>query len=194
MPTDTKSSVRSKRAPASRVALPRGLTSRLRRVKLLLCDVDGVLTDGSLFIGGNIEGKRFHIQDGLGLGALRKSGIRVGWISNRPSAATVRRAKELKIDFLKQERRNKVAVIEELLAQLQLTWEQVCYVGDDIVDLGPLKRAGVGIAVANAVPEVMAQAEYVTRARGGSGAVRDVCELLLKAQGFWQDILASYSA
>ena len=159
MPTDTKSSVRSKRAPASRVALPRGLTSRLRRVKLLLCDVDGVLTDGSLFIGGNIEGKRFHIQDGLGLGALRKSGIRVGWISNRPSAATVRRAKELKIDFLKQERRSKVAVIEELLAQLQLTWEQVCYVGDDIVDLGPLKRAGVGIAVANAVPEVMAQAD-----------------------------------
>lgn len=86
----------------------------------------------------------------------------------------------------------KFAVIEELLAGEKLDWDQVCYVGDDIVDLGPLKRAGVSVAVANAVPEVMAQADYVTRARGGNGAVREVCELILKAQDLWPDILASY--
>ena len=172
--------------------LPWGLTSRLRRVELLLCDVDGVLTDGSILIGVNTEVKSFHIQDGLGLGILRRAGIRVGWISNRPSAATARRAKELKIDFLRQEKRSKVAVIEELLAHQKLGWDQVCYVGDDIVDLGPLKRAGLGIAVANAVPEVVAQADYVTHAQGGKGAVREVCELLLKAQDHWQGILTSY--
>ena len=152
------------------------------------------MTDGAILIGENLEAKTFHIQDGLGLGALRKSGVRVGWISNRPSGATARRAEELKVDFLKQERRGKVAIIEELLTQVTLGWNQVCYVGDDIVDLGPLKRAGVGIAVANAVPEVMGEAHYVTRARGGSGAIREVCELILKAKNLWRDILTSYSS
>ncbi len=189
---NTKSQARLRRTPARSLGLPRGLTSRLRRVELLLCDVDGVLTDGSVLIGMNAEVKSFHIQDGLGLGVLRKAGIRVGWISNRPSDATARRAKELKIDFLRQDKRSKVVVIEELLAHQKLTWDQVCYVGDDIVDLGPLKRAGVGIAVANAVPEVMAQADYITHARGGNGAVREVCELILKAQDLWQGILTSY--
>ena len=192
MRTNTQSPASSRRQPARSVGYPRGLASSLRGVALLLCDVDGVLTDGSILIGGDIELKSFHIQDGLGLAALRKSGIRVGWISNRPSAATARRAKELKIDFLRQEKRGKVPVIEELLAHQELGWDQVCYVGDDIVDLGPLKRAGVGIAVANAVPEVMAHADYVTRARGGNGAVREVCELILKAQDLWQGILTSY--
>ena len=176
------------------VGLPRALALRLRRVELLLCDVDGVLTDGSILIGTDIELKRFHIQDGLGLGALRKSGIRVGWISNRVSVATAQRAEELRIDFLRQDRRSKVSVIEELLAQVQLSWNQVCYVGDDIVDLGPLKRAGVGIAVSNAVAEVMSEAHYITSARGGSGAIREVCEMILKAKDHWGDILISYSA
>jgi 3-deoxy-D-manno-octulosonate 8-phosphate phosphatase (KDO 8-P phosphatase) len=183
----------SRRASRS-AGLPRALAARLCRVELLLCDVDGVLTDGSVLIGENIEVKSFHIQDGLGLATLRKSGIRVGWISNRRSAATVQRAEELKIDFLRQERRSKVAVIEELLAQLKLSWDQVCYVGDDIVDLGALKRAGVGIAVANAVPEVVGEAHYVTVARGGEGAIREVCELILKAKDLWRDILTFFSS
>ena len=192
MPTNTQLPASSRRRPARSLGLPRGLTERLCRVDLLLCDVDGVLTDGSILIGANTEVKSFHIQDGLGLSALRRAGIRVGWISSRASAATTRRAKELKIDFLRQEKRSKVEVIEELLARQKLGWEEVCYVGDDIVDIGPLKRAGVGIAVANAVPEVVAQADYVTRARGGNGAVREVCELILKAQDLWQGILTSY--
>jgi len=192
--TSKNSNQRLSRRASGTVALTPSLVSRLRRVELLLCDVDGVLTDGAILIGENLEAKTFHIQDGLGLGALRKSGVRVGWISNRPSGATARRAEELKVDFLKQERRGKVAIIEELLTQVTLGWNQVCYVGDDIVDLGPLKRAGVGIAVANAVPEVMGEAHYVTRARGGSGAIREVCELILKAKNLWRDILTSYSS
>jgi 3-deoxy-D-manno-octulosonate 8-phosphate phosphatase (KDO 8-P phosphatase) len=163
-------------------------------VELLLCDVDGVLTDGLILIGENIEVKSFHIQDGLGLAALRRSGIRVGWISNRRSAATTQRAEELKIDFLRQERRSKVVVIEELLTQVKLSWNQVCYVGDDIVDLGALKRAGIGIAVANAAPEVIVEAHYVTCARGGGGAIREVSELILRAKDLWGDILTSYSS
>lgn len=194
MSTSKNSNQRLSRRASGTVALTPSLVSRLRRVELLLCDVDGVLTDGAILIGENLEAKTFHIQDGLGLGALRKSGVRVGWISNRPSGATARRAEELKVDFLKQERRGKVAIIEELLTQVTLGWNQVCYVGDDIVDLGPLKRAGVGIAVANAVPEVMGEAHYVTRARGGSGAIREVCELILKAKNLWRDILTSYSS
>jgi len=118
----------------------------------------------------------------------------VGWISNRRSAATTQRAEELKIDFLRQERRSKVAVIEELLTQVKLSWKQVCYVGDDIVDLGALKHAGIGIAVANAVPEVMDEAHYVTRARGGDGAIREVSELILRAKDLWRDILTSFSS
>jgi len=192
--TNIKSHVKSSRRAPRFDSLPSALTARLRRVKLLLCDVDGVLTDGSILIGENIELKNFHIQDGLGLGVLRKSGIRVGWISNRRSAATAQRAEELKVDFLIQERRSKVAVIEELLTQVKLSWNQVCYVGDDIVDQGALKRAGVAIAVANAVPEVIGEAHYVTGARGGSGAIREVCELILKAKDLWRDILTSYSS
>ena len=109
---------------------------------LLLCDVDGVLTDASVFIGGRGEVKQFNIRDGLGLVALRREGLKVGWISSRASPATARRARELKIDFLRQEKGSKVGVVESLLAQTGFRWDEVCYVGDDIVDLGVLKRAG----------------------------------------------------
>jgi len=161
---------------------------------MLLCDVDGVLTDGKVLIGKGFEGKSFNIQDGLGIAVLRKAGILVGWISNRPSAATTRRAEELRIDFLSQEKQGKVVLAERFLAQAKLEWSQVCYMGDDLVDLGPMRRAGVGVAVANSVAEVIAAAHYVTRTNGGDGAVREVCELVLKAQDQWNGILNSYTA
>lgn len=170
------------------------LTARFRRVRLLLCDVDGVLTDASVFIGGEREFKRFNIQDGLGLALVRRGGIKVGWISSRPSPATEARAIELKIDFLVQEKGAKVAAVEKILAQTGLSWEQVCYVGDDVVDLGALKRAGVAVAVANAVAEVQALAHWKTRKAGGHGAVREVAERLLKAQRRWRPLLAEYAA
>ncbi|HTR41769.1 MAG TPA: HAD hydrolase family protein [Pseudomonadales bacterium] len=170
------------------------LHSRLAKIKLFLCDVDGVLTDGSVYIGGKQELKRFNIHDGLGLVLLRRAGIKVGWISSRPSPATTLRARELKITFLVQQkdRLGKSAAIETILQREKLGWDEVCYVGDDIVDLGPLKQAGIGVAVANAVREAKATADFVTRAGGGHGAVREIIEMILKAQGKWDAIVDGY--
>jgi 3-deoxy-D-manno-octulosonate 8-phosphate phosphatase (KDO 8-P phosphatase) len=170
------------------------LNARLAKIKILLCDVDGVLTDASVFIGGGQEIKRFNILDGLGLVLLRRVGIKVGWISCRPSPATKLRAKELKIDFLVQQKNDKVAVVERILARTGFTWAQVCYVGDDVVDLGVLKRAGLAVVVVNGVTEAKAAAHYVTKVAGGHGAVREVAEMILKAQYRWAALLAQYSA
>ena len=169
--------------------------ARLKRIKLLLCDVDGVLTDGSVFIGAAGEFKQFNIQDGLGLVLFRRAGLKIGWVSARPSVATELRARELKINFLVQQkdRLSKVAAVEKLLRQTGLTWDEVCFVGDDIVDLGPLQRAGLAVAVANAVPEAKAMAHLVTRAAGGRGAVREVVEMILKAQEKWNFFTVHYT-
>jgi 3-deoxy-D-manno-octulosonate 8-phosphate phosphatase (KDO 8-P phosphatase) len=177
------------RGRAAHGSRPATRDAALKRIRLFLCDVDGVLTDGSVFIGGEEEIKQFNIQDGLGLVKLRREGFKVGWVSSRPSAATARRARELKIDFLKQEKGSKVRVVERLLARTGFRWEEVCYMGDDIVDLGVLERAGVAVAVANGVAEARAAADYVTRAGGGHGAVREVAELILKAQNKWRRIV-----
>ena len=172
------------------------LRTRLKRIKLFLCDVDGVMTAGSVFIGGEREFKRFNIRDGLGLVLAQRAGLKVGWVSARPSAATKMRAEELKIDFLVQQGDNvgKTAAIEELLAREKLNWNEVCFVGDDIIDLGPLTRAGLSVAVGDAMAEAKAAAHWVTRASGGRGAVREAVELILKAQGKWKPFLEHYAA
>ena len=167
--------------------------ARLRRVKLLLTDVDGVMTDGSVFIAEAGEFKQFSIQDGLGLVLLRKCGIKVGWISARPSAVTTRRAEELRIDFLVQDKGSKAASAETILADAGVDWTEVCYMGDDVVDLCLLKRAGVAVAVANAIEEAKAMAHYVTAAHGGHGAVREVVTMILKAQNKWTPLLQGYT-
>jgi 3-deoxy-D-manno-octulosonate 8-phosphate phosphatase (KDO 8-P phosphatase) len=156
--------------------------------------VDGVLTDGSIFIGGEHEFKRFNIRDGLGLVLARRAGLKVGWVSARPSAATEMRAKELKIDFLVQQgdHVSKTGAIEKLLAREKVDWKEVCFVGDDVVDLGPLARAGFAVAVADARPQVKAAADFVTRADGGRGAVRETIEMILQAQGKWEPVIAVY--
>lgn len=172
------------------------IRQRAARIKLFLCDVDGVLTDGSLFIGGEKEFKRFNIRDGLGIVLARRAGLKVGWISARPSQATRLRAAELKIDFLVQQGDNvsKTGAIEQLLAREKLSWRNVCFVGDDIIDLGPLTRAGWAVAVGDAAAEVKAAAHFVTRAAGGRGAVREAVEMILKAQGKWPSFLKQYTA
>jgi 3-deoxy-D-manno-octulosonate 8-phosphate phosphatase (KDO 8-P phosphatase) len=162
-------------------------------VKLLLCDVDGVLTDASVFIGGQMEIKRFNIQDGLGLILLQRAGIKVGWISNRPSTATLMRAEELRIDFLHQAKGNKVQAAEVILEKAGVTWAEVCYAGDDIVDLPVFRQAGVAVAVPNANADAKAAAHYVTQARGGEGAVREIVELILKAKKRWKQIIQDYT-
>jgi 3-deoxy-D-manno-octulosonate 8-phosphate phosphatase (KDO 8-P phosphatase) len=170
------------------------LKARLARVKLFLCDVDGILTDTAVYIGLEREIKRFNIRDGLGMLLLQKEGIKVGWVSRRQSSATTLRAKELKIDFLEQTKGEKVAAVENILAATGLNWEEVCFMGDDVVDLGVLKRAGVAAAVADAIDEAKAVSHYVTHANGGQGAVREVVELILKAQNRWRRIVAEHSA
>ena len=187
------------------VKISTAIRQRAARIKLFLCDVDGVLTDGSIFIGGERpptpgfgatdEFKRFNIRDGLGLVLARRAGLKVGWVSARPSLATKLRADELKIDFLVQQgdATSKTAAIEILLAQEKLSWNDVCFVGDDIIDLGPLTRAGLAIAVGDGVAEAKVAAHYVTKAAGGRGAVREVIELILRAQGKWTQFVDKYS-
>ncbi len=171
----------------------KSLRARLARVRLFLCDVDGILTDSSVFIGLDREMKRFHIRDGLGLLFLKDHGIKVGWVSNRPSPATTLRAKELRIDFLEQAKGNKVLAVENILARTGFTWEQVCYMGDDVVDLGVLRRAGFAATVADAIDEAKAMSHYVARADGGRGGVREVVELILNAQNHWKKLVAEKS-
>src|SRR5256886_2095026 len=114
--------------------IPAALQRKLAAVKLFLCDVDGVMTDGTVYMGGGVETKRFHIRDGLGLKFLQRHGIKVGWVSRRPSGATRQRADDLKIDFLVQHNGGKIEGVEAILRQTNLNWADVCYVGDDVVD------------------------------------------------------------
>jgi len=179
--------------PAVKIAP--ALKARFARVQLFLCDVDGVLTDGSIFVGGPREFKRFNIRDGLGMILWRRAGFKIGWVSARASLATKLRARELKIDFLVQQgdRVGKAGAIELLLARERLSWNEVCFVGDDIVDLGPLSRAGLAVAVGDGVPEARAKAHYVTRQPGGHGAIREVIELILQTQGKWETFVKNYT-
>lgn len=165
------------------------LNARCRRVRILLCDVDGILTDASVFMGEGIELKRFHIRDGLGLKLLQDAGIKVGWISRRESTATIARAEDLKIDFLVQTKGSKVEAAEDILRKTGLRWEQVAYMGDDIVDLGMLSRAGLAISVPDANADARKAAHHVTRLAGGQGAVREAVEMILKAQRRWASIV-----
>lgn len=176
-----------------RPTVSRSVAARATKVKLFLCDVDGVLTDASVFIGEATEVKRFNIQDGLGLRLLQKSGIRVGWISNRVSVATTARAQELQVDFLFQGKGSKREAVEAVLQKAGCDWDEICYLGDDVVDLAPLKRAGLAVAVANAIPEAKALAHYTTATEGGHGAVREVVELILIAQKKWAALIKEYA-
>ncbi|MEW6325360.1 MAG: HAD-IIIA family hydrolase [Nitrospirota bacterium] len=162
---------------------PKQLAGRARRIRLLLLDVDGVLTDGRLFYDehGNSM-KSFHIHDGQGLAALRKTGVLIGLISGRASKAVEVRAGELGITIVHQGVDDKRAVYEQLLAAHRLSDERVAYVGDDLPDLPVLARAGLAVAVANAHVDVRRAAHWVTKQPGGAGAVREVADLLLAAK------------
>lgn len=168
-----------------------------RRIRLLVLDVDGVLTDNGIWLGPvageRVELKRFDIQDGLGLVLLRTAEIPVVWLSGRHSEATALRARELRIEeVLQVAGPRKLEVLGDLLARRGIGWEDVAYAGDDLADLQVLRRVGLPIAVPNAVAEVRAVASFVTRAPGGHGAVREIVETLLKARGVWADMLERY--
>ncbi len=157
---------------------------RAAAVRLALFDVDGVLTDGGLLLGTDgAEFKTFHVHDGLGLVMLLESGLEVGVISARPSPVVAERMQALGVRHVALGVDNKAAELQRLLAQLRLVAEQAAFVGDDLVDLAPMALAGLSVAVADGHPLVRARAHWVTQCRGGRGAAREVCELLLRAQG-----------
>jgi 3-deoxy-D-manno-octulosonate 8-phosphate phosphatase (KDO 8-P phosphatase) len=172
---------------------PTAVTKAAQRIKLLLLDVDGVLTDGKLYYGNNNEElKAFNIQDGLGIKLLQQAGIQVGIITGRSSSLVRRRADELGIDPLVQGREDKLTALTELLEQSNFNLEEIAFVGDDLPDLAVIRRVGLGITPANGSHLVASQAMWQTRKDGGDGAVREVAELILSSQGKLESLLAPY--
>jgi 3-deoxy-D-manno-octulosonate 8-phosphate phosphatase (KDO 8-P phosphatase) len=166
---------------------------RAARIKLLLLDCDGVLTDGRITLVGDAdEEKSFHTRDGHGLVLLHRAGLRSGIISGRTSSAVVRRAKDLGIEYVRQGALDKIEVFDELMASVGVETDEVAFVGDDVTDIPLMLRSGLAVAVADATPDTLAAAHYVTKLRGGKGAVREVCELILKAQGLWPELMKRY--
>ena len=156
---------------------------KLPGVRLIAFDVDGVFTDGRFYLSDDgVESKSFHTQDGFGIRQLLTAGISVAVISGRRSGAVDRRMQELGVPYIVQGCKDKVAALDAIVAELGITTDECAYVGDDVPDLPLLQHVGVSIAVANAVATVRMQCDYLTTASGGSGAVREACELLLSAQ------------
>lgn len=172
--------------------LDEGAQECLKGARLVVLDVDGVLTDGRVVYTDHGEEQRFHVHDGAGIVWLRRSEVKVAWISGRGCAATRRRAEELGIDRLVLEAGPKHEVLRALQQQWSIEPEQTVAMGDDLPDLGLASRAGFFAAPANACAEVRARADLVTQARGGEGCVRELAELILRANGGWQAVLDSY--
>ena len=172
---------------------PSEIQERAARVKLLLMDCDGVLTDGRLWLleeGG--DQKTFHTRDGLGIELLHRAGLKSGIISGRISGAVERRAQGLGMSFVCQGCEDKQKAYADTLMQAGLTNAEVAFIGDDLNDLPLMLQSGLGVAVADAALETREHAHYVTTARGGRGAVREVVELILKSQGRWDDLVKQY--
>lgn len=166
---------------------------RASHIKLLLMDCDGVLTDGRFWLLNNgDEQKGFHVHDGLGLELWHRAGMRSGIISGRKSTVVEQRARDLKIEFVRQGAENKLHSFEELLTEAGIEDSEVAYIGDDLNDIPLLMRAELAVAVANAVEETRSVAHLVTKANGGFGAVREVIEIILKSQGRWADVTEKY--
>lgn len=187
--------------------------SRARKIKLLLFDVDGVLTDGKLFFlpdrqngadpgnggrasqlsaQGSIEFKGFHAHDGVAVSLARVGGLRTGLITKRFSETVALRARDLKLEFVRQGSQDKGAALEEIAREAGLNVNEVAFVGDDVVDLPAMRAGGLAIAVKNARAEVKQEAHYITPHAGGDGALRDAVEFILKAQGKWKKVVEAY--
>ncbi len=170
------------------------LAPRARRVALVLMDVDGVMTDGRLvLLGSDREAKAFDAKDGVGVWLARRAGLRTGLISGRGSAAVLRRANELGMDEVHLKVEDKLGAYRRILKRRGLTDAEVCYIGDDLVDLPILEQVGMSVAVADAHPEVLRRTRFITRARGGRGAVREVIDAILRAQGKWTTIMGWFT-
>jgi 3-deoxy-D-manno-octulosonate 8-phosphate phosphatase (KDO 8-P phosphatase) len=170
------------------------LKKRATQIKLLLMDADGTMTDGSVTLlsqtdGTALEIKTFDAHDGQGLTLAQTAGLRTGCITGRESAALLRRAREMKMEFIYMKQPLKMQAYEEILLKAGVSDSAVAFIGDDLPDLPLMRRAGLAVAVGDAVPEVKEAAHYVTRALGGQGAVREAVELILKSQGIWEEMI-----
>jgi 3-deoxy-D-manno-octulosonate 8-phosphate phosphatase (KDO 8-P phosphatase) len=169
------------------------LVERARRVKLILMDADGVLTDGKIvFLSGGNEAKMFDSKDGVGIRLAQQAGLKTGVISGRESEALLRRCEELGMDEIHQRVFEKLGAYEEILARLGLTDADCCFIGDDLVDAPVLKRVGLPVGVADGHPSLEPLLAYVTARNGGSGAVRETIDMVIRAQGKWDDVVGRY--
>lgn len=173
---------------------PEDVTQRAERIKLLLMDCDGVMTDARLWLTADgDEQKTFHARDGQGISVWHRAGYQSGIISGRASASVERRGHELKIKYVHQYAKDKLVALDEIMAAANLSLDECCYVGDDLGDIGVMRRVGLAVAVADAAPDTKAAAHYVTNLGGGYGAIREVIELILKAQNRWDELVAQVS-
>ncbi len=169
------------------------MLDRAKRVKLLIMDVDGVMTDGRIVLDGEgNEWKFFNVKDGHGIVMLHRIGVETAIITGRTSKVVERRARELGIKHVFQGAHNKLEVYEKLKLSLGLSDEEIAYIGDDVVDMPIMKRVGFAVAVQDAHPEVKRIAHYVTEKEGGRGAVREVVELIIRAKGLWDKVMERY--
>ena len=173
--------------------IPSSLRRKARHVSLLLLDVDGVLTDGRIIVDDRgVETKQFHVRDGQGIALLLRGGIEVGFITARSSRSVRHRAKELGVRLIREGVRDKLAAYGAIKRSRSLRDEQIAYMGDDILDLPTLRQAGLGFSVADGWDGLRPEVDFVTTASGGRGAVREVAELLLMAQGKWASLIAKF--
>ncbi len=169
------------------------MVERAKRTKLLLLDVDGVLTDGRIIYDSKgRDSKFFNVHDGLGVYLLKKAGIPTVLITAKGSRAIKPRARDMQVDAVFEDISPKTSVLDKILTKHKVSSQEACFVGDDLVDLCLMKRVGFAIAVFNACAEIKSLAHYVTQKEGGNGAVREVAELILKSQGKWEEILGLY--
>ena len=167
--------------------------ARARAVKMVLMDADGVLTDGKIvFLSGGSEAKMFDSKDGVGIKLAQRAGLKTGVISGRESEALLRRCEELGMDEIHQRVNEKLAAYEEIIARLGLSDAECCFIGDDLVDAPILKRVGLPVSVADGHPALEPIVAYVTDRHGGFGAVREVIDLVIKAQGKWDEVVGRY--
>ena len=173
--------------------LHEAIRARAAKVRLVIFDVDGVMTDGRIIYGDHgDELKHYDVQDGFGVTLLSRAGFRTAMITAKKSRVNERRAKLLHVEKLYQDAKDKLKVFEKALKKFKVAAEEVCYVGDDLIDIPVMSRVGFAVAVQNAVVETKDKAHYVTERAGGRGAVREVCDLLLKTQGKWNDVTQRY--
>jgi 3-deoxy-D-manno-octulosonate 8-phosphate phosphatase (KDO 8-P phosphatase) len=174
-------------------AIAKEVRERAAKVRLLILDVDGVLTDGRIIMDHKgREIKAFNVRDGHGLRLLREAGIEVAILTGRSSPVVQKRADDLGILWVRQGIHDKVGAYQEIARKMGITDDEACFIGDDLVDIPLLKRVGIPIVVGDGAPEAKRFARYVTQSSGGKGAVREVCDLLLQTQGKWEAVLRRY--